>query len=132
MNIQFLDKYCNEFEDKGENKLIYTDIFKQYTQLIETYLEKKLIERVPQYNINDFYKLLERRKKQIDDQLLDTLISFTDFQTFKEMILDYKARKNQKKDLFEGISIWKIGSNAKEFDNNFDKLNEKYKQKKKK
>ena len=114
---EFLDKYCNEFEEKVENKLIYTDIFKQYTKLTEKYLEQKLIEKLPQYKIDDFYKLLEKRKHQIDDQLLDILISFTDFQAFKEMILDYKKSKTQHSNLCDGVSISKFDStNKHQFD----------------
>ncbi|MCQ2820217.1 MAG: ARL2BP/CFAP36 family protein [archaeon] len=127
MQNEFLDKYYNEFEEKEENKLIYTDIFKKYTQMTESYIEQNLIKRVPQYKIDDFYKLLEKRKKQIDDQLMDTLISFTDFQAFKEMILDYKARKNQRKDLFNGISISKMAENKKEDFDNFETLQASYK-----
>jgi hypothetical protein len=36
---EFFDKYCDEFEDKEENKISYMDIFKNYTQTIETYIE---------------------------------------------------------------------------------------------
>ena len=43
MQNEFLDKYFNEFEDKNENKLIYTDIFKKYTQITESYIEENLI-----------------------------------------------------------------------------------------
>lgn len=35
----FFDKYCDEFEDKEENKFSYMDIFKKYTQTVETYIE---------------------------------------------------------------------------------------------
>ena len=38
-----------------------------------------------------FLKLLEKRAGQIDDQLTETLLSFTDFLLFKQLILDYKA-----------------------------------------
>ncbi len=132
MQNEFLDKYFNEFEDKNENKLIYTDIFKKYTQITESYIEENLIKRVPQYKIDDFYKLLETRKKHIDDQLLDTLLSFTDFQTFKEMMLDYKARKNHKKDLFNGINIEKVTKEKHgESMDNFEELKKKYNSKKK-
>lgn len=113
MQKEFLDKYCDVFEDKNENKLEYTAIFKQYTELTEKYIESELIKRVPQYKIDDFYKLLEKRKHQIDEQLLDTLIAFTDFQTFKEMMLDYKATKYHKKDLFTGINIEKVTKDNK-------------------
>jgi hypothetical protein len=35
----FFNKYCDDFEDKEENKFIYMDIFKIYAQSIETYIE---------------------------------------------------------------------------------------------
>ena len=38
MQNDFLEKYYKEFEDKNENKLIYTQIFKEYTSLTETYI----------------------------------------------------------------------------------------------
>ena len=109
MQNEFLDKYFNEFEDKNENKLIYTDIFKKYTQITESYIEENLIKRVPQYKIDDFYK-----------------------QTFKEMMLDYKARKNHKKDLFNGINIEKVTKEKHgESMDNFEELKKKYNSKKK-
>jgi len=36
----FMDKYCEEFEEKEENKLSYMNIFKEYTKIVETYIEK--------------------------------------------------------------------------------------------
>ena len=35
----FFDKYCHLFEDTEENKLIYTDIFKEYIKKLEFYIE---------------------------------------------------------------------------------------------
>lgn len=40
MQESFFTKYCNEFEDSEENKLIYMDIFKKYTKLTESYIEE--------------------------------------------------------------------------------------------
>lgn len=37
--------------------------------------------------------MLSVRSDQIDSQLLDTLLSFTDFQQFKELMLDHKKFK---------------------------------------
>lgn len=37
-----------------------------------------------------FNKLLEARHEQIDDQLLDMLLSFDDFDQFKKLMLDYR------------------------------------------
>jgi hypothetical protein len=39
MQEKFFSKYFNEFEDKEENKLIYMNIFKEYTKLTEKYIE---------------------------------------------------------------------------------------------
>ena len=123
----FCEKYYKIFEDKNENKLEYTEIFNKYTKLIENYLEKNLIKRVPQFNINDFYKMLESKKFKIDEQLLDILISFADFQNFKQLMLDYKHKKENKNDiLFLGLNVQKINND------NFDKLNEQFQTKNKK
>ena len=35
-----MDKYCEEFEEKEENKLSYMNIFKEYTKIVESYIEK--------------------------------------------------------------------------------------------
>ncbi len=35
-----MDKYCQEFEEKEENKLSYMNIFKEYTNIVESYIEK--------------------------------------------------------------------------------------------
>ena len=35
----FFEKYCEIFEDTEENKLIYTDIFKEYIKKLEYYIE---------------------------------------------------------------------------------------------
>ena len=128
-NLQndFCEKYYKIFEDKNENKLEYTEIFNKYTKLIENYLEKNLIKRVPQFNVNDFYKMLESKKFKIDEQLLDILINFADFQNFKQLMLDYKHKKENKNDiLFLGLNVQKINND------NFDKLNEQFQTKHKK
>jgi ADP-ribosylation factor 2-binding protein len=123
----FCEKYYKIFEDKNENKLEYTEIFNKYTKLIENYLEKNLIKRVPQFNVNDFYKMLESKKFKIDEQLLDILINFADFQNFKQLMLDYKHKKENKNDiLFLGLNVQKINND------NFDKLNEQFQTKNKK
>ena len=124
---EFCEKYYKIFEDKNENKLEYTEIFNKYTKLIENYLEKNLIKRVSQFNVNDFYKMLESKKFKIDEQLLDILINFADFQNFKQLMLDYKHKKENKNDiLFLGLNVQKINND------NFDKLNEQFQTKNKK
>lgn len=53
---------------------------------------KSIKNRVKDYNAEKFHKLLETRTDQIDDQLLDMLLSFDDFEQFKRMMLDAKAQ----------------------------------------
>ena len=87
---KFFKKYCNEFEDTEENKITYTAIFQKYKDTIEAYIEKKLIEVVKGFKMSVFLKLLEKKANQVDDHLADTLLSFTDFMLFKQLILEYK------------------------------------------
>ena len=127
----FCEKYYKEFDEKSENKLIYTEIFNKYTLLIEDYLEKNLIKRVTKFKINDFYEMLKSKKFKMEEQLLDTLISFSDFQNFKEMMLNYKHSKNNKNDiLVMGLNVQKVpkDKNGKNFDN-FDCLNQQFNKK---
>ena len=60
-------------------------------------MEKNLKKRVTQYKLDDFYKMLESKKFKMDQQLLDTLIDLSDFNNFKEMMLNYKRSKTNNK-----------------------------------
>lgn len=42
MQRNFLEKHYQEFDDNEENKIIYTDIFKEYTDLMEIYIINNL------------------------------------------------------------------------------------------
>ena len=108
MQNDFCEKYYKIFEDKDENKLEYTKIFNEYTKTTEDFLEKNLKKKVTQYKIDDFYKMLESKKYKIDEQLLDTLLDLADFNNFKEMMLNYKRSKtNKKKDIQLGVHVRK-------------------------
>ena len=75
--------------------------------------------------------MLKSKKFKMDEQLLDTLISFSDFQNFKEMMLNYKHSKNNKNDiLVMGLNVQKVpkDKNGKNFDN-FDFLNQQFNKK---
>ncbi len=108
MQNDFCEKYYKVFEDKDENKLEYTKIFNEYTKKTEEFLEKNLKKRVTQYKIDDFYKMLESKKFKMDEQLLDTLIDLSDFNNFKEMMLNYKRSKtNNKRAVKLGVHVRK-------------------------
>ena len=134
MQNDFCEKYYKIFEEKDENKLEYTKIFNEYTKTTEEFLEKELKKRVKEYNIDDFYKLLESKKFKIDEQLLDTLLDLSEFNNFKEMMLNYKREKeNDKQQKIQfGVFVQKApkDKSGKNVDN-FDLLEKNFKQKKK-
>lgn len=45
-----------------------------------------------------FQELLETRKDQIDEQILDLILSFVDFGEFKALILDAKREKEMEEE----------------------------------
>ena len=83
----FLSEHCGHFEGKEDNKLIYTDIFEKYQATLEKLIMDELKSRVPDFSITEFGEMLESRKDQVDEELLEMLVSFSDFKTFKETML---------------------------------------------
>ena len=80
-----------EFEATEENKLSYMTIFKEYQETIETHLMESLKKMVPDFNMDEFSAQLEKRKDQIDETIMDLLLSFSDFMQFKEMMIFERA-----------------------------------------
>lgn len=102
MHTNFLRKNCQTFEDTEENKVEYMPIFKDYQNQIEKYIEnviqcsiKSIKLRMPTANMERFNGLLAARTEEIDEQLLDMLLSFSDFAQFKKLMLEYKAHFEQ-------------------------------------
>uniref|UniRef100_A0A8C2VA73 ADP-ribosylation factor-like protein 2-binding protein n=1 Tax=Chinchilla lanigera TaxID=34839 RepID=A0A8C2VA73_CHILA len=93
LQTNFMDKYYQEFEDTEENKLTYTPIFNEYLSLVEKYIEEQLLERIPKFNMSAFTTVLKHRKDEVADDIFNMLLTFTDFLAFKEMFLDYRAKK---------------------------------------
>lgn len=114
----FMEKYYTEFDDSDENKLIYTQIFNEYVNLLEKYLEQQLMWRIPNFNINSFMELLLQNKDDVPADIFDMLFSFTDFMAFKEMFLDYKAEKEGRGlDMSQGLVVTSLASsNQKHFE----------------
>ncbi|CAB4008077.1 ADP-ribosylation factor 2-binding [Paramuricea clavata] len=102
---EFMEKHYHHFEDVEENKLVYTDIFTQYTNLIEKHLEECLKQRMPDFSMEEFMTSLQSRKDQIGGDIFDMLLSFSDFIMFKQMFLDYKADKEGKNVDLGGLII---------------------------
>ena len=87
----FCEKHCGIFEDTDENKLEYMDIFKQYTDIVERSLEAKLQERIPNFKMSMFESLLKSREEdEMSADIFDILLSFGDFNEFKQYMLSVK------------------------------------------
>ncbi|KAL8581152.1 hypothetical protein ACOMHN_033599 [Nucella lapillus] len=102
----FLEKYYHEFEDTEENKFIYTDIHKEYIDLVEKFLANEILKRMPDFSMEEFTQALISRKGELDGEIFDLLLTFSDFLAFKELILDYRADKEGRTvDLSDGIKV---------------------------
>lgn len=51
----FCIQHCAKFEDNDENKLIYTELFEDYTNLLENLLDRKLREKIHVSNQQSVY-----------------------------------------------------------------------------
>ncbi|XP_042524757.1 ADP-ribosylation factor-like protein 2-binding protein [Dipodomys spectabilis] len=89
----FMDKYYQEFENSEEDKTTYTSIFREYLCSIEKYIEEQMLKRIPKFNMAAFTATLKYHEEEITGDILDMLLTFTDFLAFKEMFLDYRAEK---------------------------------------
>nr|XP_018905204.1 PREDICTED: ADP-ribosylation factor-like protein 2-binding protein isoform X2 [Bemisia tabaci] len=91
MQKNFLEKYWQTFENSEENKLCYMDIFQEYTNMIEIFIENELNKKIPNFFMQSFIQELIERKNDLDGEVFEMLFTLTDFIAFKQMILDYKA-----------------------------------------
>jgi ADP-ribosylation factor 2-binding protein len=88
---EFCERHCIIFEETEENKLEYTELFNQYTALIESNLNEKLRSRIPGFEMSMFESLLKGRdEEELSGEIFEILLSFTDFGEFKEYMLSVK------------------------------------------
>lgn len=59
------------------------------------------------FEIEKFLKLVPDRKAEVDDQIFDMLMSLVEFETFKQLILDYKTSNEEA----EALRVLTIKSN---------------------
>ncbi|XP_032799786.2 ADP-ribosylation factor-like protein 2-binding protein [Daphnia magna] len=106
MKIQhnFITKHCIMFDDKEENKLIYTSIFQDYAQLAEKYLEQKLKQMIPNFSMKEFCIELNHQPV-LDGEVFDMLRECIDFFSFKAMMVDFKKSQNIDNLLLSGFKI---------------------------
>ena len=85
---------CNEFDlTTDENKLSYTIIYNQYITLIETHINNILQQHG--YSLTQLISLCHENELLIENSshdVFDILHSLTDYNTFKQMICEYKLQ----------------------------------------
>lgn len=54
-----MDRYWQDFDESDENKLVYFDIFNEYTQLIEQFINEELNRRMKDFDMNRFTRELQ-------------------------------------------------------------------------
>ena len=91
MQKNFFNQNCLQFEATEENKLVYMTIFKSYTELIEGHIMDRLNQTIDGFDMETFLKQVVERKDEIDEPLMDLLLSFSEFESFKEMMLFARA-----------------------------------------
>ena len=84
--MDFVDEKCFIFEDSDENKLIYTDIHKEFCDHVEALLSSNLGE----VGITNEQFLesceLARSGRDINATVFERLVAMDDFQTFKKIM----------------------------------------------
>ena len=82
---------CEHFEETDENKLVYTELFSKYTAMLEKIMLERLAAAVEGFDMVEFSNMLEARKDELDGDVFDMLMTLNDFDSFKELMLSYKA-----------------------------------------
>eukprot|EP00440_Ansanella_granifera_P042444 gb/GFBE01046014.1/.p1 GENE.gb/GFBE01046014.1/~~gb/GFBE01046014.1/.p1 ORF type:complete len:221 (+),score=72.32 gb/GFBE01046014.1/:1-663(+) len=97
----YCKEHCHHFEDTDENKLIYTELFTKYSELIEGHLETKMTAAIAGFSMQAFSEeLATRGEDEIDSAVFDLLVSCGDFMTFKQQML--AAKDGEKESLAVG------------------------------
>nr|CCA20017.1 conserved hypothetical protein [Albugo laibachii Nc14] len=106
----FCLNHCEIFENKCENKLVYSQIFQQYTDLIERFIQCRLSEQIEGFSMNELTMQLERHEDEIPDDIVDVLLSFSDFEEFKSLMLSYKQNETPCFEIQGGALITGVAS----------------------
>jgi hypothetical protein len=92
---EFTRKHCDIFEAGDENKLEYTQLFGEYTSLVETFIENQLGASLASFDMASFCQTLQEKAKQdeglLDHPALEMLSAYSDFGAFKELMLSARA-----------------------------------------
>mmetsp|Transcript_87725 Transcript_87725/g.171569 ORF Transcript_87725/g.171569 Transcript_87725/m.171569 type:complete len:175 (+) Transcript_87725:149-673(+) len=91
----FYQNNCDKFEESKENKLEYTEVFNQYTTLVESYLENYLSSKIAGFDMKRFERLMSERQDSLSGEAFDLLSSLGDFLEFKDTMVAQKSMKTE-------------------------------------
>merc|ERR1712224_819049 len=80
---EFMEAHCQLFDRQTEMKLEFTQVFQEYTSLIEQHIESGLTEGVPGFDMARFLGLLEERE---DEGSADV------FEMFRDQMCEFKEQ----------------------------------------
>jgi ADP-ribosylation factor-like protein 2-binding protein len=88
----FVEKYSKEFDPTcEENKLIFTDIHREYLTVIEDFIINKIKRSQVDFDLNKFMKQLELRQDELfEGEIFEFLLTFTDFLAFKQWMIEHR------------------------------------------
>ncbi|XP_065366132.1 ADP-ribosylation factor-like protein 2-binding protein [Calliphora vicina] len=99
LHEQFLERYWSKFEDNEENKLEYMEVFEEYTTTFETFFMEELNRCMDNFDMEKFAEELNLHESSpnamgfVDSEIFELLYSFSNFQIFKNLMLDYRSKK---------------------------------------
>ncbi|XP_037938320.1 ADP-ribosylation factor-like protein 2-binding protein [Teleopsis dalmanni] len=96
LHTKFLNSNWHKIEDGEENKLEYMDIFNDYANTFESFIVRELSRRMEDFSMEHFAEELRNYEANNDSEynndIFELLNSFTSFETFKEIMLDYRNK----------------------------------------
>ena len=107
LQTDFCARHCGAFDEAEENKHEYMSIFQDYAAQMAAHIERRLDEKIAGFSMAKLTATLLDRRADCDGDVLDLLLSLTDFNEFKEMILAFKRGRGS------GIAIGDEGGASK-------------------
>lgn len=72
--LNFCQEHCDKFDDDEENKLEYTDIFNQWTETIESFIENRLKLVVEDFSTSNFLQQLSDRGNALENEIMEEVL----------------------------------------------------------
>lgn len=108
-----MDKHHTQFDYDEENKLCYMDIFAEYRELIESFITDKIEAETnnSKEQIRQMESLITNSPHvsplQDEGEVVELILSLSDFLVFKELMLDHKTSKTGR---YDDLNVLQVSS----------------------